>query len=77
MVTNRASNCSERFLTNCGQCAAPGISDFSSAIIWQPLQTPSAKRVGAREEALEIVAHPRVEQITVLAQPPPPPRTSP
>src|SRR6266550_4705907 len=41
-ITRRPSNCSERFLTNAGQCSAPGISSFSAAIIWQPLQAPSA-----------------------------------
>ena len=39
----RASNCSERLRTKRGQCAAPGTSSFSAAIIWQPLQAPSAK----------------------------------
>ena len=52
----RPSNCSERLRTKRGQCAAPGISSRSADSIWQPLQTPSVKRVGAREERRELLA---------------------
>ena len=41
-MTKRASNCSERFRRNFGQCAAPGMISRRLLIIWQPLQTPSA-----------------------------------
>ena len=47
-ITRRASNCSERLRTKRGQCCAPGIELAAGCdIIWQPLQTPSAK-VSAR-----------------------------
>src|SRR3546814_13587661 len=42
----RASNCSLRLRRNAGQCSAPGTMSLSAANIWQPLQTPSAKRSG-------------------------------
>ena len=58
----RASYCSLRFFTKRGQCAVPGMMLLSAANIWQPLQMPSAKRVAAREEALELRAHRVVEQ---------------
>ena len=58
----RPSNCSERLRTKRGQCAAPGISDFSADIIWQPLQTPSEKLSRPREERLELLAQRGVEQ---------------
>ena len=47
----RASNCSLRLRVKRGQASAPGIMSASAAIIWQPLQTPSANDVGAGEEA--------------------------
>ena len=41
---------------------APGISDLSADIIWQPLQTPSVKVSRAREERRELLAQRGVEQ---------------
>ena len=50
-ITTRASNCSEAFFTNRGHASAPGISSFIAAIIWQPLQTPSANVSGRAKKA--------------------------
>ena len=50
-IARRASNCSEVFFTNRGHSAAPGTSSFIAAIIWQPLQTPSAKVSGRVKKA--------------------------
>ncbi len=61
-ITSRASNCSLRLRTKCGQCAVPGMSSCRLLIIWQPLQTPSAKESVAREECRELVARTRIEQ---------------
>jgi hypothetical protein len=46
VITKRASNCSTLLRRKAGQCSAPGMMDFSALIIWQPLQTPSAKVSG-------------------------------
>ena len=56
----RASNCSVRLRTKRGQ-ALGARDDLLAAfdIIWQPLQTPSAKVSGAREERRERVARAR------------------
>jgi hypothetical protein len=74
--TSRASNCSERFFTKRGQSEAPGTSSWSALIIWQPLQTPSAKLSGRAKNAANAsraLALNRIER----AQPSPPPSTSP
>ena len=42
-IATRASNCSERLRTKCGQFSVPGISSCRLLIIWQPLHTPRAK----------------------------------
>ena len=75
-ITRRPSNCSERFLTNAGQCSAPGISSFSAAIIWQPLQAPSAN-VSRRAKNCSNSARTLELNRIVLAQPRPAPSTSP
>ena len=59
---SRASNCSLWLRVKRGQASAPGMIAASAAIIWQPLQTPSAKRVAAREEGRELVGELRVEE---------------
>src|SRR5574344_490708 len=51
-VATRASNCSERFLTNFGQPAAPGMMSLSCDSIWQPLQTPRLNVSGRSKNAL-------------------------
>ncbi len=45
-----------------GQASAPGIRSFNALIIWQPLQTPSAKVSVTAEEGRELVARARIEQ---------------
>ena len=55
----RASNCSERLRTKRGQCSAPGISSRRFDIIWQPLQTPSAKVSVRAKNAANAIAGPR------------------
>ena len=46
---SRASNCSLRLRVKRGQVSAPGMIGANAAIIWQPLQTPSAN-VSLREK---------------------------
>ena len=75
-ITSRASNCSERFLTKRGQASAPGMSSWSALIIWQPLQTPSAKLSGRAKKAANSSRARGLKRID-LAQPSPPPSTSP
>ena len=52
-IDRRASNCSLLLRVNFGQACAPGMIGASAAIIWQPLQTPSAKVSRAVEESGE------------------------
>ena len=74
--TSRASNCSERFLTNRGQASVPGMSSWSALIIWQPLQTPRAKLSFRAKKAANSSRARGLKRID-FAQPSPPPRTSP
>ena len=75
-ITRRASNCSERLLTNSGQPEAPGMISRSAPIIWQPLQAPSAK-VSLRAKKRSNSSRARALNRMVFAQPCPPPSTSP
>jgi hypothetical protein len=71
-----ASNCSDWLRTKRGQASAPGMSDFSAANIWQPLQTPSAK-LSVRRKNCSKVLRARALNRMDLAQPCPAPSTSP
>ena len=74
--TSRASNCSERLRTKCGQCAAPGMSSRRLLIIWQPLHTPSAN-VSPRAKNAANSSRARALNRIDFAQPSPAPSTSP
>ncbi len=61
-AATRASNCSERLRTKCGQFSAPGMIALRFDIIWQPLHDAQREGVGTREERLERVARAGVEE---------------
>ena len=75
-ITSRASNCSERFFTNRGQASAPGTRSARALIIWQPLHTPRAKLSFLSKNAANSSRARGLKRID-LAQPSPPPSTSP
>ena len=58
----------EALRTKSGQCAAPGTSSFSAAIIWQPLHAPRAS-VSLRAKNASNSARARGLKRMVLAQP--------
>jgi hypothetical protein len=62
--------------TKRGQSAAPGTSGASAAIIWQPLQTPSAKLSGRAKKRVNSSRARALKSID-FAQPSPAPSTSP
>src|SRR5207253_10323550 len=74
--TSLASNCSDLLRTKCGQCDVPGMSSCRLLIIWQPLQTPSAKVLALAKNAAKSSRARALNRID-LAQPSPAPSTSP
>ena len=73
---SRPSNCSLRLRVKRGQACAPGIIVASAAIIWQPLQTPSAKLSERAKNAANWSASRSLNRID-RAQPSPAPSVSP
>ncbi|MNG17568.1 hypothetical protein D3C84_1015620 [compost metagenome] len=75
-MATRASNCSERLRTKCGQNSLPGISSCRLDIIWQPLHTPRAK-LSLRSKKAWKPSRARLLNRIDLAHPSPAPSTSP
>ncbi|MNP61628.1 hypothetical protein D3C76_1568350 [compost metagenome] len=75
-MATRASNCSERLRTKCGQNSLPGISSCRLDIIWQPLHTPRVK-LSLRSKKPWNASRARLLNSADFAQPSPAPNTSP
>ena len=61
-MTKRASNCSERLRTKCGQCVAAGNELVQVAHHLAAVADAQRESVAAREESRKLVARPGVEQ---------------
>ena len=72
----RASKRSLRLVVKRGQASAPGMMSASSANIWQPLQTPSAKVSGRAKKPANWSASVGLK-VMQRAQPMPAPSVSP
>ena len=73
---SRASYCSDRLRSKCGQFCAPGMIEVRLPIIWQPLHEPSANESGRLKNASNSARARALKRID-LAHPSPAPSTSP
>ncbi len=76
-ITKRASNCSERLRTNSGQCAAPGISSLQRRHHLAAVADAEREAVWRGAKNASNSARARAWNRIDLAQPWPPPSTSP